>query len=169
MDELLDEPTRDIVDVPSSVLGSHLRVEDDLQEEIAELVADRVGVTTVDRLEELVRLLKEVARQGLVALLTVPRTPAGPAQPGHHLHEIEEPSALFRRRHRTVGHVPDRIGRVGGHGDGEPAFPSGTVGALGSVLRAGCTEKVSAENRPYRGFTSTPSSVARSSSHPRNS
>ena len=68
-------------------------MEDDLQEEIAELVADRVGITTVDRLEELVRLLQEVTRQGLVALLTVPRTPAGAAQSGHHLHEIEEPSA----------------------------------------------------------------------------
>ena len=44
--------------IPSSVLGRHLRVEDDLQEEIAELVADRVGITTVDRLEELVRLLQ---------------------------------------------------------------------------------------------------------------
>lgn len=71
-------------------------MEDDLQEDIAELVADRVGVATVDRLEELVRLLEEVTRQGLVRLLTVPRTPAGPAQSGHHLDEIEEPPALLR-------------------------------------------------------------------------
>ena len=35
----LDEPAGNVVDIPSSVLGRHLRVEDDLQEEIAELVA----------------------------------------------------------------------------------------------------------------------------------
>ena len=52
-------------------------MEDDLQDEIAELVTERVGVTGVDRFERLVGLLEQVARERSVRLLPVPRAPSG--------------------------------------------------------------------------------------------
>ena len=45
----------------------------------------------VDRVERLVRLLEQVAREGGVRLLRVPRAAAGTAQPRHDAHEVEQP------------------------------------------------------------------------------
>ena len=169
MHQLRDEPASDVVDVPALVLGCHLGVEDHLQEQVTELVPGRVGVAAVDRVEQLVRFLQEMTRERLVGLLSVPRAPVRPAQACHHLHEVQESAALLGRGNRAVGDVGARVREIGGHDAGEVAPPSGTTASLGSVLRAGCTENVAAENRPKRGFTSTPSSSARSSSHPPNS
>ena len=73
--ELLDEALRDVVDVPPTVVGGHLRMEHDLQQHVAELVAHRVVVAGVDRLEQLVGLLEQVPREALMGLLGVPGTP----------------------------------------------------------------------------------------------
>ena len=63
VDELGDEPVGDVVDVPASFLRGDLRVEGHLEQQVAELVADRGVVVGVDRLEQLVRLLQQVARE----------------------------------------------------------------------------------------------------------
>ena len=98
VDELLDEPSGDVVDVPAALVGGDLRMEDHLEQHVAELVADRGVVARVDRLDQLVRLLQQVPGEGAVGLLGVPRTPARAAEPRHDPHEIEQPLALLRRR-----------------------------------------------------------------------
>ena len=88
-------------------VGEH-GVEDHLVEQVAELVDERdvrgvVGRDIVgrerrqrlDRLDDLVALLEQVARQRVVRLLGVPRAAAGPPEP---LREGEQPAELARRR-----------------------------------------------------------------------
>ena len=142
VDELLDEALRDVVDVPTAVVGGHLRVEHDLEQHVAELVAHRVVVAGVDRLEQLVRLLEQVTRERLMRLLGVPRAPAGAAQPRHHAHEVEQPLALLRARNRALGNVGEQVARARGrlgHGAGVPSSPSlgGAVGGAARRARVG--------------------------------
>ena len=69
---LLDDPAGDVVDRErAALLGDH-RVEVDLQQQVAQLLAEVVEVARVDRLQRLVRLLEEVARQRPVGLLPLP-------------------------------------------------------------------------------------------------
>ena len=49
--------------------GGDARVEDDLHQQVAELLAQVVAVAAVERLEGLVRLLEQVVAQRLVRLL----------------------------------------------------------------------------------------------------
>src|SRR5207248_10600298 len=54
-DQLGDDPLGHVVHVPIAGVGSHLRVEHDLQQEIAELLPQPVQVVSVDRVEDLDR------------------------------------------------------------------------------------------------------------------
>ncbi len=91
MDQLADQSVGDVVDVPPAVVGGDLGVEGHLEQQIAEFVPNRSVVVGVDRRQELVRLLQEMARERPVGLLAVPWTPVGFAEPRLHLHQIEEP------------------------------------------------------------------------------
>ena len=74
-DELVDQVTGDAVDVEPALrrcLGRHARVEGDLQQDVAELLAHRHRVVVDDRVVGLVRLLEQVAAQRGVRLLGVP-------------------------------------------------------------------------------------------------
>ncbi len=110
-DELGDDPLGHVVDVPPSLVGRHLRVEHDLEQEVAELVAEAVVVVAVDGVEDLVRLLQQVPGERPVILLGVPRAPAGTAQARHHAHEVEQPFAALgcrnrdRRERRAAGRI----------------------------------------------------------------
>ena len=95
MDQLLGEPSSDVVDVPTALLRGHLRVEHDLQQQIAQLVSDRIGIAGIDRFEQLVRLLKQGVCQALMRLLPVPRTATRSAKSRHDLHQIEKTTSLF--------------------------------------------------------------------------
>ena len=161
----LDEALRDLVDVPSALVGGHLRMEHHLKQHVAELVAHRIVVAGVDRLEQLVRLLEQVTRERLMCLLGVPRAPARTAEPRHHAHEVEQPPALLRTRNRALGNVGEQVARARGrlgHGAGVPSSPSlaapsaGALDALGSVLFTATTVRVETSKLPYFGFTSTP-------------
>jgi hypothetical protein len=152
VDQLLDQPLGDVVDVPSAFVGRDLGVEGDLQQEIAELITHGSVVVGVDRRQELVGLLQEMAREGAVRLLAIPRASIGFPQPRLDLHQVEEPPAAPRRRHRPDGDV---IGRVAGHHDGEATEPvAGEAVALGSVLVIRTTWSVEGSNRPKLGSTS---------------
>jgi hypothetical protein len=152
VDQLPDQSVGDVVDVPSAFVGRDLGVESDLQQEIAELVTHGSVVIGVDRRQELVGLLQEMAREGAVRLLAIPRASIGFPQPRLDLHQVEEPLAAPRRRHRPDGDV---IGRVAGHHDGEATEPvAGEVVALGSVLVIRTTWSVEGSNRPKLGSTS---------------
>ena len=63
VDQLPDQSVGDVVDVPSAFVGRDLSVEGDLQQEIAELVTHGSVVVGVDRRQELVGLLQEMARE----------------------------------------------------------------------------------------------------------
>src|SRR5258706_1916903 len=73
-----------------------------LQEKVAQLFLDLGVVTRVDRLEQLVRLLKQIGTQRLVGLLAIPWTTARRAKPGHHLEYGFNPGRI--RRVRRLGH-----------------------------------------------------------------
>jgi len=63
-------------------------VEDDLEEEVPELLAEERIVGGVDRLQHLVGFLDEVRLEGVVRLLAVPRAAPRSAQPLHDRHEV---------------------------------------------------------------------------------
>ncbi len=70
------------------VLGD-ARVEEHLQQHVAELVAQRVGIAAVDRVEKLVGLLQQKPAQRVVRLLAFPRP--GGAQLVHHRDGVHQP------------------------------------------------------------------------------
>ena len=74
--QLVGDGACDVGEPERARLGGDLGVEDDLQEQVAELVAQRCRVAAVDRLEHLVRLLDHVGPQALVCLLAIPRAAA---------------------------------------------------------------------------------------------
>ena len=86
---LLGDAARDRVEVEAAVLARHLRVEDDLEQQVAELVAERRPVPLTDRLGHLVGFLDGVRRNRLEALFEVPRAAAGRvAQLRHHVEQL---------------------------------------------------------------------------------
>ena len=107
------------------LLGTEHRVEDHLEEEIAELLLEvaeacaGVDVEVVDGVEHLVRLLEQVAGEGGVGLLTIPR--AGGPQRADQLVEADQlrPHGLGERRDPQRGQVVSGDGTVEvgpGHG-----------------------------------------------------
>ena len=61
VNELADEPARDTIDVEPLVVGGHLRVEHDLQQQVTQLFFE-LGpeLPPVDRVEDLVGFLEQV-------------------------------------------------------------------------------------------------------------
>src|SRR5439155_13395508 len=123
-----------------------LRVEDHLQDEVADLLAKRGEIAGVDRFERLVRLLEEVARERGVCLLAVPRAPARRAQLRHDLDERAEGLAgRFDEPFRDV------VGQVGSDRiRGDPRAP-GRHGR--NVPALWTTTACERSKRPYCGLT----------------
>jgi hypothetical protein len=67
-----------------------LRDEDRLEQEVAELLAQRVVVLVVDRFEQLVRFLEHVLLQRVDRLLAVPRASTRCTQGRHDVDEAYE-------------------------------------------------------------------------------
>ncbi len=74
---------RHIAQVEVSGFRRHLRVEEDLQQQVAELVLQLRPGATLDGVKDLVGLLQRVRLDGVEGLLAIPRTTAGSAQAGH--------------------------------------------------------------------------------------
>ena len=118
--QLVDDAACDIVDGVAGAVGSLLRdpgVEHDLQQHVAEFLADLGLVACGQRVDRLVGLLKQVRRQALVRLPGVPR--AVDPQRVHHLHELEQPPARRRvgsrrRRLASAGSVTVGTGASAG-------------------------------------------------------
>ena len=119
-DELRHDPGGDVVDAERAfrVLLGHPGVEDDLQQQVAELLTQVVAVArrlqALDRLEHLVGLLEQVRQQGGVRLPGVPGAPAGRAQAVHDRHQVQQ----ARARHVVRGGDQLDLGR--GTVDGPP-------------------------------------------------
>ena len=113
---------RDVVDRERGdrVLARDARVEQDLEQQVAQLLAHARAVARLDGLGELVRLLEQVADQGLVRLLAVPRAPAGRVEPVHDgdgLAQRVDGTGVVRL---ARGHAPIVGKRTGGPLDGSP-------------------------------------------------
>ncbi len=79
---------RDIVEIEVAGFLGHARVEHDLQEQIAELVLERLGLAALGGLGDFVGFLDGVGRDGGETLLEVPGTSAlGIAQPRHDIEQ----------------------------------------------------------------------------------
>ena len=73
------------VEVPG--LGGHLRKEDDLQQQVAELLGELLPIARVDCVEDLVGFFEQVRLDGIEGLFAVPRAAAGSPQPRHDFHQ----------------------------------------------------------------------------------
>ena len=85
-DELGAEVFGDVAEVEAvgcGQLGGHLGVEEDLQQEVAELVLEVGPGAALDGVEDLVGLFEGVALDGVEGLFAVPGAAAGRAQAGH--------------------------------------------------------------------------------------
>jgi len=93
-DQLGHDPVRDVVDGVAGAVGALGRdpgVEGDLEQDIAEFLAERVGVAALQGVHRLVALLQQVRGQRGVRLLRVPG--ALGAQPVHDGHQLKQPRA----------------------------------------------------------------------------
>ncbi len=69
---LRNQRVRDVVRVELAVLLGDHRMEEHLEEDVAQLLANRVRVAGSQRIVELVRLLDEIGAQRVVRLLAIP-------------------------------------------------------------------------------------------------
>jgi hypothetical protein len=114
MDQLRDDRSGDPCQIEAAVVGGELRMERDLQQEVAELFLEVVfQAAFVYRLQDLVRLFEEVDAQGLVGLLLVPRTSVRAPQPRHDESQCPERGGAPPRQVRAVGRG-QRVGSRGG-------------------------------------------------------
>ena len=89
-DELGGDLAQRVADGEAPLVGLELRQEDALEEQIADLAAQRVVIVAVDRVEHLVGLLEHERSQRLDRLLAIPRAAAGSAQASHDVDEALE-------------------------------------------------------------------------------
>jgi hypothetical protein len=89
-DQLRREVARDVAQVERALLARELGVDDDLEEQVAELLAQPAAVAGVERVEDLVRLLEDERPQARVRLLAVPGAAVGRAQAVGDVRELRE-------------------------------------------------------------------------------
>ncbi len=87
-DELLIDVPGNVIEVEMPALLGQQRVEDHLDEHVAQFLAHMGHVALVDRFEQLAALVDQAAGQGLVGLLLVPGTAILPPQAGHGFSQI---------------------------------------------------------------------------------
>ena len=96
-DELAVEVIEHVGDGEVAIVGGHLRVEENLQQQVAELLGKVRKVTALDGVEDLVGLFERVFANGVEGLFAVPGASAGCAQAGHDGHRLLEKSCSPRR------------------------------------------------------------------------
>jgi hypothetical protein len=93
-DELVVDPARHVVDVERVALGRDLRVERDLEQQVAQLLTEVVIGPRLHGVDDLGGLFDEVVQQRRVRLLHVPGTPQTQG-----VHDGDEPAELIVPRH----------------------------------------------------------------------
>ena len=83
-DELLRDAARHAVDVERPGLRGDLRVEERLQQQVAQFFAKMRHVAGARGLRDLIGLLDQVRNERFMSLLRVPRASTGRAQSVHH-------------------------------------------------------------------------------------
>ena len=100
-DDLRRDRGLDVGQVEHAGLGGELRVEHDLQPQVAELAGELRRGTRLERVVDLVRLLEQVVAQRLVRLLAIPRAAVG------------RPEAVADGRHRPRSRTTAASGASG--------------------------------------------------------
>ena len=85
-DQLAIEAGNHIRDGEVTRLVGHLRIKEDLEQEVAQLLAKVGPMAPLDRVEDLVGFLERIFPYGVEALLAIPGASTGTAQPGHDAH-----------------------------------------------------------------------------------
>ncbi len=83
MDQLIAQRIEHVVNGKLAVLFSHLRIKEDLQQQITEFVGEFRPVAIINRFQNLVGLFQRVFFYGVKRLLTVPGTSTGSPQARH--------------------------------------------------------------------------------------
>jgi len=101
----------DVVDGEAALLGSDLRVEKNLEEEIAEFFGEFGVVVRVEGVQDFVGFFNEISAEGGVGLFAVPGTAAGGAEASHYGSEFGEGRAgiLWTRRFFGAGWFVGRL------------------------------------------------------------
>ena len=89
-DEFFGDRPEDVRDAEEGSLLGHARVEDDLEQHVAELFAELPGISFVYRLQDLVRLFDEVRFDALVGLLPIPGATVLASEPRHDPDQLSE-------------------------------------------------------------------------------
>lgn len=98
VDQFVGDGTGNVVEVETVGFAGELGVEDDLQQQVAEFLAQGGMVAGLDGVQDFVGFLDQIVAQRPVGLFAVPRATVGAAEA---LHDLEE---------------PDEVGSFGGHG-----------------------------------------------------
>ena len=102
--QLGDDAARDVVDAELALGEAQLRLEDDLQQQVAQLFAVIVDVSGRQRVDHLVGLLDQVGHQRRQGLLAIPGASVGREQPLHQTDQLAHLGAgLLAREGRQVG------------------------------------------------------------------
>ena len=125
---LRDERLEEVGHRELAALPGDLRVEDDLEEEVTQLLAEVTRVAGVEGVQDFVGLLDQERAEGLAGLLPVPGAAAVATQARHHRQQLDETLAGVRARHR------------GPSADSQHAIPAGRGQYSMAVLptRAAC-------------------------------
>jgi hypothetical protein len=90
-DEFLGDSTQDIVDRESPVLLGQTRVEDDVEQKVAQFLGQTGKVPGIDRVDDLVDFFDEHRPERIEVLLAIPRASLRPAKRRHDFDEALEP------------------------------------------------------------------------------
>ena len=88
--QLLDDRPQRVVYGEESVLGRDLCEEDPLENVIADLLTQRVHVSTLNGVDHFVCFFEHEMRQRIERLIAIPRTAVGRPQRPHDVHQLLE-------------------------------------------------------------------------------
>ena len=126
-DELFVDRPEDVADLEERRFFGHARVKDDLEHDVAKLLAELARVTLVDRFQDLVGLLDEVRLDAPMRLLPIPRA-AGLAPEARH-----DPDQFAEQFVCRLGH---------GRSPGDESFQRSAISFRPSPLRSVVSEYV---------------------------
>jgi len=95
-DQLVVNASHHVFDIEIARLRCKLGVKHYLQKQVAELLAQRLRVAAVYRLQHLVGLFQQTRAKGPMVLLPVPGTPRRTPQPGHQRNQSAKEAAVSR-------------------------------------------------------------------------
>ena len=89
--QFIAEPIEHLINAEVSLFVRHLRIKQDLQQQITQLSGQFFEVAIIDGFQYLVRLFQGVGLDGIKALFAVPRTSSRTAQSRHDGNSAFEP------------------------------------------------------------------------------